>query len=198
MYVVSDGQVLEGGTYKELMDRKGHLAKIVGEHVITEKNVMLDEIENAPRKNSIKNLQPVGETSESILTPKQVENRRRLSVLFQQPTLTDDELASKIETNQLRMTVHPIVKKNLSIVAKIDPDEPVPEDADPLKLVLEDQSIFYKENPLYSYMKAGSGVVISILIVILFFFVHGIRVGSGKLYIFIRIYKYIMQYMKFL
>jgi hypothetical protein len=180
VYVVRDGQVLEGGTYKDLMDRKGHLAKIVGEHVITEKNVILNEIENAPRKNSIINSQSVGEISESSLTPQQVENRRRLSIRFQQPILTDDDLASKIETNQLRMTVHPIVKKNLSIVAKIEPDELVPEDADPLKLVLEDQSIFYKENPVYSYMKAGSGVVISILIVILFFFVHGIRIGSGE------------------
>ncbi len=179
VYVVSNGQVLEGGTYRELMNKKGHLAKLVGDHVITEKNVMLDEIENAPRKNSIANLPPIGEAFESSLTPQQVENRRRLSLRFNQH-FTDDDLASKIEQNQLRMTVHPIVKKNLSIVSKIEPDEPVPEDADPLKLVLEDQSIYYKETPLISYMKAGSGIIISVLIVILFFFVHLVRIGSGK------------------
>ncbi len=172
--MVNDGQVIEGGTYNDLMELKGHLAKLVGEHVITEKNLMLDKLNNATRSNS-----SLTAIEERCLTPRQLENRLRVSKKFK-TYLTDDALASKIESNQLRMTVHPIVQKNLSIISKIEPDEPVPEDADPMKLVLEDQSIYYKENPIISYMKAGSGILLSVLIVILFFFVHLIRIGSGK------------------
>ncbi len=172
--MVNDGQVIEGGTYNELMESKGHLSKLVGEHVITEKNLMLEEINKARMSSS-----SLTAIEERCLTPRQMENRLRVSMKFK-TYLTDDALASKIESNQLRMTVHPIVQKNLSIISKIEPDEPVPEDADPLKLVLEDQSIYYHENPLISYMKAGRGSIVSVVIVVMFFLVHLVRIGSGK------------------
>ncbi len=59
-------------------------------------------------------------------------------------------------------------------------DSPVPTDADPIKLVLEDQSIKYPVSPFVSYLRAGNGALLTLLLFAFFFLVHGVRIGSGK------------------
>lgn len=194
IYVVENGRIIEGGTYYDLLARKdGHLARLIGQHVISEKNLISEEKFEKFEKIRRESASSVGQQSVSSthvdihpanLSPRQLENRCILSVRFN-ANLDDQTLASKIEANQLRMTVNPIARKGLSIASQLEPDEPVPEDAEPMKLVLEDQSIYYKENPLYSYMKSGSGVCVSVSIVFLFFLVHAVRIGSGKCIFFL-------------
>jgi ABC-type multidrug transport system ATPase subunit len=190
VYVVKDGRVAEGGTYLELMSRKdnGLLAQLIGQHVTTEKNLIskekIEKVEKEihQRRGSNKSVSsiegPTNETHPALLSRAQLENRQRLSNRFH-TFINDEILASKIEDNQLRMTINPIARKGMSIASQLEPDEPVPEDAEPMKLVLEDQSIHYKKSPALAYMQAGTGVFISVSIVALFFLVHGVRIGSG-------------------
>lgn len=56
----------------------------------------------------------------------------------------------------------------------------MPEDAAPMKLVLEDQSLTYKKSPFLTYLQAGSGVIITLIVFAYFFAVHVVRILSGK------------------
>ena len=131
------------------------------------------------------------------LSASQLENRRRLSVFSKKSmldTMDDEKLIKYIEKNQLKLIgdddshcdpIKIFERNRLSIVSgkqaiEEEEDSPVPDDADPIKLVLEDQSIFYKENPICSYLKAGRGAIVSLLIFSLFFHVHGIRLFCGN------------------
>jgi len=101
---------------------------------------------------------------------------------------TDENLAVHIEKSQLNLigiekmrrspSVEVFERNRLSVVT-ID-DEVVPDDAEPMKLVLEDQSVDYKQLAVVSYLKAGKGTVITLLLFAFFFLVHGLRIGSGK------------------
>lgn len=73
-----------------------------------------------------------------------------------------------------------IEKSRLSIVsASGSIDVVVPNDAEPMKLVLEDQSVNYKVWPSLIYLRAGWGVIISLLIYAFFFLVYIFRILSG-------------------
>lgn len=166
------------------MRKKGHLAKLVGEHVIAERSTIesdINELSSGLKKTTEIQLSPKNLSLEDAgLTVQQIENRRRVSNALHIND-TNIDIASGIERNQLRVSINPILKKKFDLITReLDAEEPVPEDADPMKLVLEDQSIFYKKNPLKAYIQSGSGSIVSILIVVLFFFVHGIRIGSGR------------------
>jgi hypothetical protein len=52
---------------------------------------------------------------------------------------------------------------------------------EPMKLVLDDQSINYKVPSIWCYLKSGYGVVVSFIILFYFLSVHVFRVLSGKL-----------------
>ncbi len=59
--------------------------------------------------------------------------------------------------------------------------EVIPHEEDPpMRLVLDDQSVFYKMSPVWAYFQAGYGAIVTILVILLFFMVHGVRIGSGK------------------
>jgi len=183
IYSVKNGRIIECGRFDELMASEGHLASLVKEHVIIESKTYEKDISDVAAKEIKGDIQlnPKYLSDDDIgLTIGQLENRRRVSSILHIND-TNESLAKGIERNQLRMTIDPILKKNFDLItAELDPEEPVPEDADPMKLVLEDQSINYRKNALVAYMQAGSGVFISISIVVLFFLVHGVRIGSGK------------------
>lgn len=184
---MKDGAIIEDGTFDDLMTKKSYLASYIAGHTTLESVSVPKRLEVMPIKfinhaNDDEEQEPVKLplNSEAVLTDRQIANRKRLT-LSGRVIVTDDLLSAQIENNQMRVTIDPLLKKRISFVTHANhPDEPVPEDADPVKLVLDDQSIFYKENPLWSYMKAGSGVTVSIAIVILFFLVHVVRIGSGK------------------
>ena len=211
--MIKGGQVIEQGTFNELIARKGHLASLIGEHV----EVIKDPEENeesenpsstiavppAPRRSFLSqpgdNRRP---SHDNHLTPTQVEYRRRLSVASHNLSITnDDNLVKHIENHQLTIvsnenaTSDPIKAfertRLASFVSNSEEEEaPMPEDAAPMKLVLEDQSILYKESPIWSYLKAGNGVIITLVIFIYFFVVHVIRILSGNFMIlFLLIFK---------
>lgn len=71
-------------------------------------------------------------------------------------------------------------KTRQSIVSASDSiDVVIPSDAEPMKLVLEDQSVNYKISPGLLYLKAGWGLIITLLIYGFFFLVYAFRVGTG-------------------
>jgi ABC-type multidrug transport system fused ATPase/permease subunit len=47
-----------------------------------------------------------------------------------------------------------------------------------MKLVQDDQSVYYKKSPILSYLRAGPGVIVTVFIFIFFFLVHGVRISS--------------------
>jgi hypothetical protein len=74
-------------------------------------------------------------------------------------------------------------KEIVSIAKQADADddaEVIPDDAEPMKLVLDDQSVFYKKSPVIAYIRSGYGAIVTISIFLFFFLVHGVRIGSGK------------------
>ena len=141
-----------------------------------------DENEENKKSKLISNTRP--------LTPGQILNRRRLSVVSNSNILVDNDenVVKHIDSNSLTISkeskadpVKVFERARLSIVSNSNEEEaPVPDDEEPMKLVLEDQSVFYKESPIKSYLKSGSGTVISLLIFAYFFCVHLVRILSGK------------------
>ncbi len=189
--VIKNGVIIEHGTFKQLMKNKGHLSQLIGEHVqIIEEN----EAEQEPEQINYflrKNPNELSSSSRS-LNRNQESNRRRLS-FNKHVKLTDENLAIHIENVQMHLigVESPNTRKDsinvfernrlMSIVTndgEDDENEVIPSDAEPMKLVLEDQSVNYKTLAIASYLKSGTGVVVTILLFILFFLVHGIRIGS--------------------
>lgn len=126
------------------------------------------------------------------LTAEQILNRKRFSFTNHVHT-TDENLAKLIESNQIRFE-----RNRMSIVSGVASDHDVSieedqeeekkdensketkvEEAKPMKLVLEDQSVLYKESPIWSYLKSGSGAIITLIIFVYFFAVHLVRILSG-------------------
>ena len=187
--VIQNGEITEHGSFNELMRSKGHLAKLVGEHV-----QIID-----PHQTDLK---PINENEEeqehnktsshsvhTNLTQDQLNNRRRLSVTAHIHD-TDREIVKHIEDNQMGLlsvrrdsidAIKIMAKNRMSVVTEPDEeDEVVPSDAEPMKLVLDDQSVLYKKSPFISYLRAGAGIIPTLLLFAFFFLVHGVRIGSGK------------------
>ncbi len=183
--VIKNGQITENGTFKQLMKNKGHLSQLIGEHV----QLINDEEELELESND-----PVEQyaMSKTKLDTCQLTNRRSFSVANNNAKQTDKNLAIHIEKIQLSLmgsegvsrknSISVFEKNRMSVVSmqEHEEEEVSPSDSEPMKLVLEDQSVNYKEAPSISYLKAGTGAVLTIFIFILFFLVHAIRIGSGK------------------
>ena len=186
--VIKDGNIIEHGSFDQLMKNKGHLATLVGEHV---------QIIEPPPLSPLK-IQPLIIQSTKDLTNDQIQNRRRLSFTNNIPN-DDQNIAVLIEENQLNLmgaylrrssneNYKAIERNQISMMTEIlqeegeEENEVIPEDAEPMKLVLEDQSIFYKESPYISYLKAGPflpiiNTIIFCTMIIFFFLTYGLSIG---------------------
>jgi len=183
--VIKNGQITENGTFKQLMRNKGHLSQLIGEHV---------QLINDEEELELESSDPVEQyaMSKSKLDSCQLTNRRSFSVANNNAKQTDKNLAIHIEKIQLSLmgsegvsrknSISVFEKNRMSVVSmqEHEEEEVNPSDSEPMKLVLEDQSVNYKEAPLISYLKAGTGTVLTICIFVLFFLVHAVRIGSGK------------------
>jgi len=183
--VIKNGQITENGTFKQLMKNKGHLSQLIGEHV---------QLINDEEELELESSDPAEQyaMSKSKLDSCQLTNRRSFSVANNNAKLTDKNLAIHIEKIQLSLigsegvsrknSISVFEKNRMSVVSmqEHEEEEMNPSDSEPMKLVLEDQSVNYKEAPLVSYLRAGTGAVLTICIFVLFFLVHAVRIGSGK------------------
>lgn len=175
-----DGKIIEHGSFKELMRLKGHLASLVGEHVEILKDTddyddPLESESDSRQKNQILNANGIlVNVPNELITQEQLSNRRRLSISHGM-ALSESNIAKHIETHQLQN------QRRLTVVSAFsDQDEVLPSDAEPMKLVQEDQSIHYKVPAIMSYLRAGWGVIITLIIFAYFFLVHVVRILSGK------------------
>ena len=162
---MSNGEFVENGTYNQLMQKEdGVLKKLIREHVEKEHN----KLKNDEADEGV-NMNIAARTDDPTMSP--------------QVHLTSVELVDQLvlegKDSFQRILGDP---RRMSTTSKVSNKShgPVPDDAEPMKLVLEDQSIFYKEIPIWSYLKAGSGVVITLIIFAFFFLVHVIRITSGE------------------
>ena len=182
-----DGEFVENGTFEELMAiEDGTLKKLIREHVEKEQNKLKNDDEILNKNFSIRNVIP-SLNSENNLTDLEMIERLKKAGVSESALEEASEaiIAARLEGNhpfQL-VTDNPALKRKISIMSKISNHDidPVPEDSEPMKLVLEDQSIYYKEKPIWSYLKAGAGVIISLIIFAYFFAVHVVRITSGKM-----------------
>jgi hypothetical protein len=166
--VLKNGIISEYGTFQQLMSNKGHLSFLIGEHV-----QLIEEEEPEQDFQRVGSSSPI---SSSMLNENQISNPKNLS-LNKKIKTTDENLAVHIENSQLNLigiekmrrspSVEVFERNRLSVVT-ID-DEVVPDDAEPMKLVLEDQSVDYKQLAVVSYLKAGKGTVITLLLFAFFF-----------------------------
>lgn len=206
--------MIENGTFSQLMARKGHMAKLVSENVQILREP--DELSRAheQKRQSLpglgagylhshqSTLPSIAEVSDrrpskyDTLTKEQMQNRQRLSRV-NSIMATDENMAMLFEANQMLgqiaqgqpSLIQEIERSRLSIVsAGTEFDEVMPSDAEPMKLVLEDQSVNYEASPVLAYLRAGWGVIITLAIFIFFFLVHLIRVLSGKIYYFVSLF----------
>jgi ABC-type multidrug transport system ATPase subunit len=207
--VIKNGRIHEQGSFNELMAHKGHLATLVGEHVqiiepSTEfENKTINENEESLPMNLYMRTRTISEhnrlastssfkrkPSVESLTAEQSLNRSRLSI-SNNMLGTDLNFAKHIENHQLSLlggdefakkdTIKIMERNRMSVFSNAsEEEEPKPDDASPMKLVLEDQSINYKEKPMMSYLKAGYGICPTITVFVYFFLVHVIRIVSGK------------------
>lgn len=188
--VIEKGKIIEHGSFRHLMSKKGRMAKLVNENVqILRENPELQELESNDGVSSIvkhntPHLSHLPSISEN-LTEEQTQNRAHLSRLNSIDT-SDNNMARLIEKNQMighapsqTSLIREIQKARLSIVSAANSIEEItPSDAEPMKLVLEDQSVNYKVSPFFSYLKSGWGVVITLSIFAFFFLVHLVRILS--------------------
>lgn len=216
--VIKNNQIIEQGSYSQLIAKKGHLANLLGEHLelfdpleeVDDETVTTEELNlkyiPSHRKVSTQDLIPSSRRLSSIvenLTPEQILNRKRFSITTHSHTTTEDNLAKIIESHQVNlMGSEPFSRKNslsviernrVSIVSGLisepeyeyestEPKNEVKQDAEaPMKLVLEDQSVNYKKSPILSYLQAGSGIIITLVIFAYFFwfilFVYSAIIG---------------------
>jgi ABC-type multidrug transport system fused ATPase/permease subunit len=192
--VIKDGSITENGTFKQLMRNKGHLSQLIGEHVqLIEENEPEPEADQQ-QQHSYQRSQSVVSVGSVLNNPNlnnnQLNNRRRLSQNKHIVT-TDENLSYHIENAQLNLiggeknsrkdSVLLFERNRMMSIVTNDDDEHeqvIPSDAEPMKLVLEDQSVNYKQMAITSYLKAGTGIVLTILLFAFFFLVHGVRIGS--------------------
>jgi hypothetical protein len=201
--VIKGGEIIEHGTFGELMKMRGHLAALVGEHVQIfdleehDTNLSKNEEDDSYPKNLIRTFsRPKFDLKycpsiASNLTEEQFVNRSKMSITANIPA-SDASIVKHIESTQLVTigreasvnnlnTIKIIERNELSIFTKMDEaDEPVSSHDPPMKLVLEDQSVHYKAVPLLSYLRAGYGLPITLLVFVFFGLIHVIRILSGE------------------
>jgi hypothetical protein len=233
--VIDKGEMVEYGTFAQLMAKKGLMAKLVSENVqiIHEPEEFKPELRRQsstpvfglghthghghghghsstslgfgsrsfshhqlhsihPKLPSIEegasDKKDIALNNNHILSNEQHHNRTHISQL-NSIVDTDENMAVLIEANQMLGQDYPreslireIHRSRLSIVsAATSIEEITPSDAEPMKLVLDDQSVNYKLNPGIAYLRAGWGIIITLTIFVYFFLVHLLRILSGKL-----------------
>ena len=136
------------------MASKGHLAQLVGEHV-----QIIDP------SDDLQSL-PIATDHHHHVLPFHFEEN--------QLTLIGGEFSRQ---NSIRV----IERNRISTITLQSDEEAVSNDAEPMKLVLEDQSVDHKEIPMWTYLKTGNSVTVTLTIFVLFFLVHVARILSGKL-----------------
>jgi hypothetical protein len=198
--VVNKGEMVEQGTFPELMEKKGLMAKLVSESVqivddnkeeishlhlkrhSTDKHSFSSQLANLQSRRSSK--------TDENLTKDQILNREHL-LRKNRIEDTEENLAALIESNQMLGEFHrsgddhllkAIQRARLSVVSIADSigGEIVPTDSEPMRLVLEDQSVNYKISPMMTYLRAGSGIVITLLVYAFFFIVYVFRILTGN------------------
>ena len=182
--VIKEGRIIENGTFKQLMSNKGHLANLVGEHV-----QIIDEVIEPELDDKEMNMSMHIENNQLTLMEGNFSRQNSIKLIERNILST---VSMHIENNQmallggnyLRKDSIALIERNRMSIRTLKNEAPVPSDAEPMKLVLEDQSINYKEAPIITYLKSGSGVLITLAIFVLFFLVHGVRIGSGRFYTF--------------
>lgn len=166
--MIKNGSILEHGSFDELMNQKGHLATLIGEHVQIIDPLTVDsqvhtkkseKDENDSANNQVVDVKSINEK----IIGKIEEHELQIVNLDRADTLRSrkHDLNTVFETN--------------------DPEEIVPHDSEPMKLVLEDQSVNYKKSPVLAYLRSGTGIIVTLMLFIFFFMVHLVRIGSGKL-----------------
>jgi hypothetical protein len=105
---------------------------------------------------------------------------------FQELMKAEGDLATLVgeHVQIIDHTDHKTIKNNIKAtdLLTITPEEDtevIPQDSEPMKLVLDDQSIFHKKSPVMAYLRAGYGTIATVSIFLFFFLVHGVRIGSG-------------------
>jgi hypothetical protein len=203
-----EGKIIEHGSFNQLMKNKGHLAKLIGEHVqiidpasspALQKPSHFTLRNEKTSQTHHKNIRRRSDPETKNLTHEQKINRRRFSLTNNIPD-NDKYLARQIEENQLslmgtgthrRFSADIALQRNLaSMITDVteipeeDENEVIPEDAEPMKLVLEDQSVNYKKSPYASYIKAGlcstkCNAIMFLSLVSFFFLSYGTSLGRG-------------------
>lgn len=212
--VIHKGEMVEYGTFQQLMAKKGFMAKLVSENVQILREPESHELKrqmstgNSHSHSRHSHLPAISETTlkrsfrADVLTREQVHNREHLSRLNNM-IATDENISMLIEANQILgnigqpSLIREIQRSRLSIVSSATSIEEItPSDAEPMKLVLEDQSVNYKISPIWTYLKSGWGVIITLAIFAVFFLVNLVRVISGN-FIFGSFYLFLMQILDF-
>jgi hypothetical protein len=176
--VFDKGEIIEQGTFKSLMAKKGYLAKLITENVQLLKNeVESDEETGAEnvtnhaqtydRSISADKRTPLSVNDLENQTSIQLLNRHRMSIM-NNVTMAEQNMAKLIERNSV-----------ISMATSENNDDLVPSASEPMRLVLEDQSLSYNVPPILPYLRAGNGVIITILYFAFFFLVHLLRILSG-------------------
>ena len=150
--VIKEGKITENGSFKQLMANKGHLAKLVAEHV-----QIIDPTDEAMPSNN-DHLHHV--------TSEEIEHN--------QLKLIGGEFSRHNSIRVLERNRMSVVTLNEAIVE----DQKALDEEPPKKLVQDDQSVNYKEIPMWTYIKAGKGATITLAIFVLFFVVHLVRILS--------------------
>jgi hypothetical protein len=208
--VFDKGEIIEQGTFKSLMAKKGYLAKLITENVQLLKNEVESDDETGAqdftnnaqsydRSISGDKRTPLSVNDLENLTSIQLLNRHRMS-LMNNVTMAEQNMAKLIESNKLtnakdRNLINEImINRTNSVIsmAASENDDIIPSDSEPMRLVLEDQSLSYKVPPILSYLRAGNGVIITILYFALFFLVHLLRILSGE-WSFLKFYYFVLN-----
>ncbi len=93
----------------------------------------------------------------------------------------EDEIKGKVTHAKISFSIEAHEEVSEEHEEDVEMKHVIPnEEEPPMRLVLDDQSVFYKKSPMWAYMRAGYGAVVTILVVLLFFLVHGVRIGSGE------------------
>ena len=206
--VIKKNQIIEQGSYDELMTLKGHLYSLVGDDSdklddqMQEEDEILIENQNENSSNDdVKNNPIIRVAQETNLTKEQKLHRDKLLnkthiapternivkiIESHQTTLMGDDaysmkkaIISNFKHNRVSFVSDMLAKSEMVDLGEKEKTVETGDSA-PMKLVLDDQSLTYKENPLWSYIKSNPGPVITLIIIVYFFLVHLIRLLSGK------------------
>jgi hypothetical protein len=192
--VLHEGNIVERGSFYQLMSVNGFLAALYGEHKQLF-NISSNDFPTSKHdselllpKSLVKSFEnqwhlqlPLKQHSENDLAYKQMLNRSCVAA-NNNIVANEHNLAKYIETrSRLPENLEESVCKNeLAQYTSNQQSESGSEFRQPMKLVLEDQSIYYKVPAIWAYLKSGYGITVSLVILSYFLGVHVFRVLSGK------------------